>query len=141
MQAIDASSAAPAKAAEEPVELRYRWLVLFVAWAALLLSTVCRLAWSTRAIGVGQSLALPIAALDIFVTAFYVGYVLSKVVGGMATDRFGGRTTLSVSLTGPAVATFCFGYTPSLLIGLLLQVVMGITAGADYSAGVKLVAT
>ncbi len=120
---------------------RFRWAILFCAWAGLLLSTVCRLAWGTSAIAVGQSLVLPLAALGVFVTAFYAGYVLSNVVGGIITDRVGGRATLSISLAGLAVATFCFGYTPTLAVGLVLQCIMGMTAGADYASGVKLVTT
>jgi sugar phosphate permease len=117
----------------------FRWIILFFAWAALMLSTVCRLAYGTLAISVGQSLALPLAALGIFVTAFHVGYVLSNVIGGVTTDRIGGRATLSISVSGLAVATFCFGYTTSLVVGLILQAIMGLTAGADYASGVKLV--
>src|SRR6266702_6509738 len=120
---------------------RMRWAVLFFAWAGLMLSTVCRLAWGTLALSAGESLGLPIAALGVFVTAFYAGYVLSNIFGGLATDRIGGRATLSMSLLGLAVATFCFGFTPSLGVGLALQCLMGLTAGADYAAGVKLVST
>lgn len=119
----------------------FRWIVLFFAWAGLMLSTVCRLAWGTLALSAGESLGLPLAALGVFVTAFYAGYVLSNIFGGLATDRFGGRLTLTVSLLGLAVATFCFGFTPSLFVGLVLQCLMGLTAGADYAAGVKLVST
>ncbi|WP_206996374.1 MFS transporter [Trinickia mobilis] len=118
-----------------------RWIVLACVWMALLLSTVCRLAWASVALPLGHSLALPIAALGVFVTAFYSGYVLSNVIGGVATDRFGGRIALSVSLVGLAAATICFGYTPSFAAGLILQALMGLTAGADYAAGVKLVST
>lgn len=124
-----------------PAGSRLRWLVLMVAWAALVLSTVCRLAWGTLAIPLGQSLSLPLAALGMFVTAFYVGYVLSNFVCGFATDRVGGRVALSSSLVGLAVATYVFSYTPTLTIGLVLQALMGLTAGADYAAGVKLVTT
>jgi MFS family permease len=102
---------------------------------------MCRLAWGTLALPAGESLGLPIAALGVFVTAFYAGYVLSNIFGGVATDRIGGRATLSMSLFGLSVATFCFGLTPSLSVGLILQCLMGLTAGADYAAGVKLVST
>jgi sugar phosphate permease len=120
---------------------KMRWAVLFFAWAGLMLSTVCRLAWGTLALTAGESLGLPLAALGVFVTAFYAGYVLSNIVGGIATDRIGGRATLSMSLLGLAVATICFGFTPSFAVGLVLQCLMGLTAGADYAAGVKLVST
>lgn len=138
---MQAAIPTPTDCSDEADVARFRWVILFFAWAGLMLSTVCRLAWGTLALPAGQSLGLPIAALGVFVTAFYVGYVLSNVVGGVTTDRIGGRATLSVSLLGLAVATFCFGYTPSLAVGLILQCVMGLTAGADYAAGVKLVST
>jgi sugar phosphate permease len=131
----------PTQCADETQTKSFRWTVLFFAWAGLMLSTVCRLAWGTLALPAGQSLGLPIAALGIFVTAFYAGYVLSNVIGGVTTDRVGGRITLTASLVGLSVATFCFGYVPSLGVGLALQCVMGLTAGADYAAGVKLVST
>ncbi len=138
---MQAAIPTPTGCSDEAEVARFRWVILFFAWAGLMLSTVCRLAWGTLALPAGQSLGLPLAALGVFVTAFYAGYVLSNVVGGVTTDRIGGRTTLSVSLLGLAVATFCFGYTPSLAVGLILQCIMGLTAGADYAAGVKLVST
>jgi sugar phosphate permease len=119
--------------------LEWRWTVLALAWAALTISTVCRLAWGSVAISVSQSLDLPVAALGTFVTAFYIGYIASNLVAGLATDVFGSRLALTISLSGLAVLTFGFGYTPSLMAGLALQVLMGFMAGADYSAGVKLV--
>ncbi|MGN5477734.1 MFS transporter [Cupriavidus basilensis] len=125
----------------EKTTSRVKWLILLVAWAALALSTVCRLAWGTLAIPLGQSLSLPLAALGMFVTAFYVGYVLSNFVCGFVTDRVGGRIALSASLVGLAVATCSFSYAPTLIIGLVLQALMGLTAGADYAAAVKLVTT
>jgi sugar phosphate permease len=138
MQATVRTAAAPG---QDTQATRFRWTILFFAWAGLMLSTVCRLAWGTLALSAGQSLGLPIAALGVFVTAFYVGYVLSNAIGGVATDRIGGRATLSASLFGLAICTFSFGYTPSLGVGLALQCMMGFTAGADYAAGVKLVST
>ena len=97
MQAVAPTS--PAYGNETDVS-PFRWAVLFFAWAGLMLSTVCRLAWGTLALPAGESLGLPIAALGVFVTAFYGGYVLSNVFGGVATDRFGGRATLSLSVLG-----------------------------------------
>ena len=56
----------------------YRWVVLLFAWGALLLTFVDRIAWSNLAIPVGNSLAMAVGALGVFVTAFYSGYVLSN---------------------------------------------------------------
>ncbi|MFM0007623.1 MFS transporter [Paraburkholderia dipogonis] len=124
-----------------PQKSSYRWVVLLVTWAAYLVSMICRLAWGSIAVSVGSSIGLSLASLGIFVTAFYTGYVLFSVVGGVLTDRFGPRLMLAVSLFGLAAATFAFSFTQSVIFGLCVQAVMGLTAGADYSAAIKLVAT
>ena len=119
----------------------FRWLLLVIAWAAFFMSFADRLAWSNLATAVSQSLALPIAGLGVFVTAFYIGYVISNVGMGLAGDWLGPRLTLGASLLCLGVTTFLFGSVQSIAMGLLLQVLMGLTAGADYVAGVKLIAT
>ncbi|WP_458766304.1 MFS transporter [Cupriavidus basilensis] len=131
-------SARPIPETENPLR-RYRWLVLFVVWGAFLMSYVDRVAWSSVAAPVGHSLGISVALLGAFVTAFYVGYVIANVVGGILTDTFGGRVTLTFALIPLGLATFCFSYTSSLSMGIGIQLAMGLFAGADYSAGVKLI--
>jgi len=116
----------------------YRWVVLLFAWGALLLTFVDRLAWGSLGLAAGASLGMPIAALGVFVTAFYAGYVLSNVVGGLATDLLGARLMLSLSLVPLGVCTALFGSITSLYTGLMFQALMGLAAGCDYSACIKL---
>ena len=116
-----------------------RWAILAVAWAAFLMSFADRLAWSNVAVAVRASLALPVAALGTFVTAFYAGYVVSNLVAGFAGDWLGPRRVLAGSLLCLGAATFLFGSANSLAMALALQALMGLTAGADYVAGVKLI--
>jgi sugar phosphate permease len=118
---------------------RYRWLALLFAWGALLLTFVDRLAWGNLAVSVGETLGLQIAALGSFVTAFYVGYVASNLGGGFLTDFLGPRKTLALSLLPLGACTFLFGHVTSVPMGLLVQVLMGLAAGCDYSACIKLV--
>ena len=118
---------------------RVRWITLGLIWAAFLISFVDRLIWANVAASVGASLGLAIAALNVFVTAFYVGYVLSNFISGFLTDRIGGRWMLTLALIPLGVATFFFGFTTSVTFGLVLQALMGVAAGADYAAGVKLI--
>ncbi len=117
-----------------------RWAILFIAWAAFLMSFADRLAWANVSGAVSQSLGMPLAQLGIFVTAFYVGYVLSNIGAGFAGDWLGPRLTLAVSLLCLGAATALFGSVTSVAAGLALQMLMGLTAGADYVAGVKLIA-
>jgi len=140
---LDASHEQPDAVSVAPVastgENRYRWVVLFVVWAAFLLSYVDRVAWSSVAAPVGQSLGLSVKMLGAFVTAFYVGYVIANLVGGILTDRFGGRRTLAFALLPLGIATFCFGEIRTLNAGIWVQALMGLAAGADYSAGIKII--
>lgn len=134
------TSAVPAQlsATHDVVSSPYRWVVLAFAWGALVLTFVDRLAWGNLAVPVGQSLALPVGALGVFVTAFYIGYVLANVLGGIASDVLGPRRTLAISLLPLGLCTFLFGQIHSVAAGLAIQVLMGLAAGCDYAACVKL---
>lgn len=114
-------------------------MTLALVWAAFFVSFVDRLIWANVATSVGVSLGLQVAALNVFVTAFYAGYVLSNFGSGMLTDRIGARLMLTLALVPLGVFTFGFGFTTSVTFGLFLQALMGVAAGADYSAGVKLI--
>ena len=98
----------------------YRWVILLVTWAAFLLSFIDRLAWGNVAVSVGASLGMSIAALGVFVTAFYVGYVAANAIGGFFTDWLGGRLMLMAALVPLGVFTFLFSFTESVVTGLVL---------------------
>ncbi len=132
-QSMPQSAALP-PAAATPL---YSWVILSVCFLTFLVSFVDRLTWANVAIPVSLSLGLPVAALGIFVTAFYVGYVICNALGGLASDRVGGRTTLSVSMLALGCCTFAFGWTTSVATGLVIQSLMGLSAGADYASCIK----
>lgn len=118
---------------------RYRWVVLFACWASFTLTAVDRSTWGPASVFVGDSLSVPIASLGAFATAYYVGYVISNACGGFMSDALGGRITLAVSLFGAGALMFTFGYTTSAAVGIAVQAAVGLFAGADYSAGIKLI--
>ncbi|BCW78353.1 MFS transporter [Arthrobacter sp. NicSoilC5] len=82
---------------------------------------------------------MPIASLGAFATAYYIGYVVSNALSGFAADAFGGRIVLTISLLGAGVAMFMFGSATSPVVGIAIQAVVGFFAGADYSAGIRLI--
>ena len=98
-------------------------MILFVAWLSFLLSFI----------------GLPVAALGVFVTAFYVGYVVCNALGGVASDWRGGRLILTLSMLSLGLFTFLFSFTTSIAFGLVVQVLMGLAAGADYASCIKLI--
>ena len=68
-----------------------------------------RLAWANVSLLASKSIGVPLAALGAFVTAFYIGYVIANVLGGILTDRIGPRRMLVFALVPLAVSTFAFG--------------------------------
>jgi len=117
-----------------------RWTVLGIAWLALLLSFVDRLTWSSVASSVVATASLPLAALGSFASAFFAGYVISNLVGGIVVDRLGARIGLATALLALGLFTFLFSFITNVPGGIALQALMGLAAGADYAAAIKLVA-
>ena len=119
----------------------YRWLVLLLSWAAFTMTSVDRSTWGPASASVGESLAVPLAALGTFATAYYIGYVLSNLGGGFLVDWLGGRLIMSVSGIGAGLAMIAFGSTTSVAVGLAIQALVGLLAGVDFAAGLKLLST
>ncbi len=118
---------------------KYRWLVLFACWASFTLTSIDRSTWGPAAVFVGKGLGVPLASLGVFATAYYVGYVVSNAVGGAVSDAIGGRRTLTVSLFGAGALMMVFGSTTSAAVGITVQALVGLLAGADYAAGIRLI--
>ncbi|GAB3362330.1 MULTISPECIES: MFS transporter [Amycolatopsis] len=128
-------SANPARISSSP----YRWFILFACWFSFTLTSVDRSTWGPASVFVGESLAVPLAGLGVFATAYYVGYVVSNALGGIGTDRFGGRVMLTIALLGAGAFMTVFGSTASAGVGIAVQAVIGLFAGAEYSAGIRLI--
>jgi sugar phosphate permease len=76
-----------------------------------------------------------------FMTAFYIGYTLTQIPGGILADRFGPRLVLSGALFVQGLSTLSLGLTESYQAGFLLRVVCGLGAGCVYAAWFKAVVT
>lgn len=133
------SLASPSVAAKEVKLSGYRWVVLLAAWLSFTLTSVDRSTWGPASVFVGDSLGVPLASLGVFATAYYIGYVVSNAFSGFVSDAIGGRLVLTVSLFGAGVGMFFFGSTESAALGITIQAFVGFFAGADYSAGIRLI--
>jgi sugar phosphate permease len=117
----------------------FAWVVLFFAFSVYTLTFIDRLAWGSMAASAGASLGMSVSSLGVFVTGFYAAYVVSNAAGGFLTDWAGPRRMILLGLLPLGILTFLFGYTSSVKVGLVIQVGMGLAAGIDYSACIKLV--
>ncbi|MBB6405374.1 MFS transporter [Arthrobacter sp. AZCC_0090] len=119
----------------------YRWLVLVLCWLAFTVTSVDRSTWGPASISIGDDLGVPLASLGLFATFYYIGYVASNAGSGFLTDKVGGRILISVSLVGAGGSMMLFGSTTSAWIGMAVQAVIGLFAGAEYAAGIKLISS
>lgn len=134
---------APAKTATEadPSKRPYRWLVLVLCWLAFTMTSVDRSTWGPASIFIGEDLGVPLASLGLFATFYYIGYVVSNAGSGFLTDKVGGRLLITVSLVGAGASMMFFGSTTSAAIGMTVQAAIGLFAGAEYAAGIKLISS
>lgn len=117
----------------------YRWMAVLLGWIALDFTMIDRLAWGSVAVIASSSFGLPVLALGVFVTAFFCGYVLANGIGGFLTDRIGSRLMLGGTMIALGCATFGFSLAPGIIGGMALQAMMGLAAGGDVAAAVKLI--
>lgn len=118
----------------------YGWVMLAVAWFALLLSAADRSLWATTAPVAAEDLGLsPALALGAFVTATQAGYIFALLTGALATDRYGPRRMLAIALAFLGLALFGFGQARGFTHGLVAQFCIGMGAAPVFAIGLKLV--
>ncbi len=115
----------------------YRWLILVLSWAAFLMTSLDRSVWGPAAPSVGGDLGVALSSLGVFATCYYVGYVVSNFLGGVASDWFGPRAVLGGSILVAGAGMVTFGNVHSMALGFVIQALVGLFAGADYAAGAK----
>jgi sugar phosphate permease len=134
-----ASSAKPRPDTDVPS--RYRWVILLLCWAGFTMTSVDRSTWGPASPAVSDSWGVPLSALGIFATCYFIGYAVSNAIGGFLTDWVGSRLVLSVSLLASGSLMVAFGSTSSVPVGLAVQGMIGLFAGVEFSAGMKLITT
>jgi sugar phosphate permease len=75
----------------------------------------------------------------LFVTTYYVGYVISNIIGGFLSDWLGARLIVGLSIFLSGGFMLGFGEAKSHAMGLVFQACIGLCAGAEVGGGVKLI--
>lgn len=84
-------------------------------------------------------LALSQAEAGGFMSAFFLGYLLTQIPGGMLADRFGVRQVIAGSLLCAGTFTLAFAWVSSYVAGLSLRFMAGLGSGAILATAVKAV--
>ena len=111
--------------------------VVLCGGLAFFCSFVDRLSWPPVIPMASSELGLTAAQAGGFMSAFFLGYLLTQLPGGILADRLGTRKVLVVSLFLMGVFTLGTAWVPGYWSGMSLRFVAGIGSGAVLAASVK----
>lgn len=109
-------------------------LVITGIWLAFLISFITRLSWSTLMPTVNDAMHFTVQQGNSYVTAFYIGYAITVLPGGMLADKFGYRRMAMVAIMGNLVMMALMVFMQGYWSGLVLRFLLGIVSGPDLSA-------
>ena len=117
---------------QEPVG--YRWIILLLTVGSFLFTFITRFAWPPLIPVVGPVLGMKMTQAGAYMSAFYMGYVITQIPAGVLADRFGVRVILGASLIIEGLSTFAMGSITTFDTGFWLRIVTGLGAGAVFGA-------
>lgn len=121
--------------------MKQKWMtalrVISCSWLAFLCSFIDRLSWPPIIPMAAGELGLSAAEAGGFMSAFFFGYLLTQLPGGMLADRWGSRKVLLYSLFLMGIFTIGLALTTGFLQGIALRFLAGFGSGAVLAASVK----
>ena len=112
----------------------YRWVILGLMFACFVLTFLARFAWPPLIPVVVPVLKMNMSQAGAYMSAFYIGYVVTQIPAGILVDRFGVRMILAASLVIEGLTTWLMGTITTFDTGFWLRVATGVGAGAVYGA-------
>ena len=127
----DAASAAPSRAGP----------VVLLCFAAVLISYLDRTNISVAAIAMQEDLGWDEATKGIFLSSFFVGYVLLQVVAGTLANRFGGRIVLGAAVLWWSAFTALTPPAAAVSFGLLIaaRIALGLGEAAVFPGSINMI--
>ena len=89
---------------------RTQILILVSVWLTFLISFVMRLSWASLMPIVNEALSFTPQMGTSYLSAFYMGYAIMVLPGGILADKIGYRHTILVSLLAMAIIIPMAGY-------------------------------
>lgn len=105
--------------------------VVFVVW---LVSYLDRMVMSTAIPYIADDFNLSASEMGVVMSAFFAGYALFQIPGGILSDRFGARKVLVFAIAWWSIFTLFTGYASSLIGLVLIRICFGIGEGIGPAA-------
>lgn len=118
-----------------------RYSVLTMIWCGWMMSFLDRMVMSVSLPFIGTDLNLDAAMQGAVLSAFFAGYALFQIPGGLLADKFGFRRMMAIGISWWSVFTALTGMMVSYPIMLVCRCLFGIGEGCFPGASWKAIAT
>lgn len=128
-------------AAQQGFRWKARYSVLTAIWVGWMLSFLDRMVISVSLPFIGKDLHIDAAAQGAILSAFFAGYALFQIPGGLLADKFGFRRMMAIGITWWSAFTALTGVVVSYPLMLVCRSLFGIGEGCFPGASWKCIAT
>lgn len=112
----------------------YRWLIIFLAFIAIIINYMDRSALSYAISPLKETYGLTNTDFGIIASAFGVGYLLMTVGGGILVDRFGARKIWSLFGFSWSLACALIGLATGFGTLIVFRILLGVAEGPAFPA-------
>lgn len=118
-----------------------KWLILCLTVSCYLMGFIVRFTWPPMIAVAAPDLGFDMARAGMFMSGFYIGYVLTHIPAGLLADRFGIRLLLCGAMLLEGLSSLGMAHITSFSPGFWLRLAGGLGAGAVYAAAVRSITT
>lgn len=118
-----------------------RYSILAAIWCGWMVSFLDRMVMSISLPFIGKDLGLTATMEGAVLSAFFAGYALFQIPGGLLADKFGFRKMMTIGITWWSIFTFFTGRVMSYPLMLVCRCLFGIGEGSFPGASWKCIAT
>jgi MFS transporter, ACS family, hexuronate transporter len=102
---------------------------------------IVRFTWPPMIAVAAPDLGIDMTRAGMYMSAFYIGYVLTHIPAGLLADRFGVRYLLFSAMLLEGISSLAMAHIASFSPGFWLRIVGGLGAGTVYAACVRSITT
>lgn len=117
-----------------------KWIYLMLLLVSFTVTFMTRFIWSPLIPTVTPILSITAAQAGAYMSAFYIGYVITQIPGGVLSDKYGAKYTLSLSMLIGGLATLSMSFISTYSVGFIFRLLTGIGAGSVMACCSKVIA-
>lgn len=115
------------------------WLMLLLMLASFSVTFMTRFVWSPLNTTVTDVLGLSNAAAGSFMSAFFIGYVITQIPGGVLADKLGVKYVLTAGVMITGLASVGMSFITTYSQGFAVRIITGIGAGVVMACCSKVI--